>query len=333
MISNCCRPFASVEANRGRFDRTPRIAVTLGDPRGIGPEVVLRALRDPSPLDAEVLLVGPEGLATEDRELVSVGRWRTGGDAAEAGRLSYLAVERAVQLAIEDSVDAITTAPISKSAIASAGYSWPGHTEMLRDLTGAPLTVLCLAAERTPFGAALRVALVTGHMALRDVPKAYTVERLQQVARVTHADLRRWWGMTRPRLFVCAPNPHASDDGLFGDEEERVCTPAMEVLRGEGLEVSGPYPADTVFVRAMRGEADVVLAPYHDVGMTAIKTAVFGGAVNVTLGIPFPRTSPDHGTAFDIAGSGAADPSSMRAALEMAAHLARRAFDLSPRQR
>jgi 4-hydroxythreonine-4-phosphate dehydrogenase len=280
-----------------------------------------------APLDADVLLVGPEGLTgTEGRELVSVGRWKSGGDAAEAGRLSYLAVERAVQLASEGTIDAITTAPISKSALACAGYSWPGHTEMLRDLTGAPFTVLCLAAEETPLGAALRVALVTGHMALRDVPGAYTVTRLQQVARLTHADLRRWWGLARPRLSVCAFNPHASDDGLFGDEESRVCIPAIKELRDEGLDVSGPYPADTVFLQAMRGEADAVLAPYHDVGMTAIKTAAFGGAVNVTLGIPFPRTSPDHGTAFDIAGSGAADPSSMRAALEMAAHLARRSL-------
>ncbi|UCF21664.1 MAG: 4-hydroxythreonine-4-phosphate dehydrogenase PdxA [Gemmatimonadota bacterium] len=312
-------------------ERRPRIAVTLGDPRGIGPEVALRALREPAPLDADLVLIGPEGLTGKvGSDLVTVGRWPGSGDAALAGRLSYLAIERAVRMAAEGGVDAIVTAPISKSALAAAGHSWPGHTEMLRDLTGAPATALCLAAETTPLGFPLRVVLVTGHLALRDVPTAYTVERLLRVARLAHSDLGRWWGLSRPRLSVCALNPHASDDGLFGDEETRVCVPAIDRLRGEGLDVAGPDPADTVFVNAMRGAADAVLAPYHDVGMTAIKTAAFGGAVNVTLGLPFPRTSPAHGTAFDIAGSGTADPSSMRAALEMAARLARRALTSGP---
>ncbi len=313
------------------LERRPRIGVTLGDPRGIGPEVALRALKEPRPLDADVVFVGPEGITIYDNaDLVIVGRWAGSGDAAAAGRLSYLAIERAVQLASDGSVDAVVTAPISKSALAAAGYPWPGHTEMLRDLTGAPATALCLAAEKTPLGSPLRVVLVTGHLALRDVPAAYTLERLLEVARLAHNDLERWWGLSRPRLSVCAFNPHASDEGLFGDEEARICGPAIDRLRGEGLNVNGPYPADTVFLNAMRGAADAVLAPYHDVGMTAIKTAAFGGAVNVTLGLPFPRTSPDHGTAFDIAGSGAADPSSMRAALEMAAKLGRRVLTSGP---
>lgn len=307
----------------------PRIAVTLGDPRGIGPEVVARALREPGPLDADVILVGPAKLPeAAGFELLSVGDWRAGGGDEEAGRLSVFAIERAAALARDGEVDAIVTAPICKAAVAAAGYSWPGHTEMLRDMAGAPDTALCLAAEETPHGAPLRVVLVTGHMALSEVHAAYTIEQLVRTARLAHAGLTRWWGIERPRLAVCAFNPHASDDGLFGDEEARICAPAIARLRSEGVEARGPFPADTVFLRAMRGEADAVLAPYHDVGMVAIKTASFGGAVNVTLGLPFPRTSPDHGTAFDIAGTGRADPRSMRAALEMALHFARRSLTL-----
>ncbi len=309
--------------------KRPRIAITVGDPRGIGPEVAARALLEPGPIDADALLVGPEGLQEiEGLELLPIGRWRTGGSAQAAGELSVGAIERAVQLAQDGDVDAIVTAPINKSALAAAGYKWPGHTEMLRDLTGADLTALCLATDETSHGAPLRVVLVTCHMALAHVPRAYTADRLQAIARLAHADLGRWWGIERPRLAVCALNPHASDDGLFGDEEARICTPAIDRLRSEGLDLQGPFPADTVFVRAMRGEFDAVLAPYHDVGMVAIKTAAFGKAVNVTLGLPFPRTSPDHGTAFDIAGTGNADPSSMRAALEAAIAFSRRSLTL-----
>jgi 4-hydroxythreonine-4-phosphate dehydrogenase len=310
--------------------RRPKIAITLGDPRGIGPEVAVRALHGSPALDAEFVLVGPEGLGeTRGLELVSVGHWSADGGAQEAGSISAAAIERAVSLAAGGEVDAIVTAPICKPALAAAGHDWPGHTEMLRDLTGVPETALCLAAETTSLGSPLRVVLVTGHMALRLVPGAYTAERLSVIAHLADEGLRRWWGLERPRLAVCSLNPHASDDGLFGDEEERVCEPAIAGLRREGIDIDGPYPADTVFLRAMRGACDAVLAPYHDVGMAAIKTAAFGSAVNVTLGLPFPRTSPDHGTAFDIAGAGRADPASMRAALEAAVGFARRALTSS----
>lgn len=307
--------------------RQPKIAVTLGDPRGIGPEVAARAIQEPAPLEADVVIVGPDGLVdVEGAELQSVGAWEAGWGPREAGRVSVQALERATHLATTGAVDAIVTAPISKAALASAGYSWPGHTEMLRDLTGVEQTALCMAAQNTVQGGPLRVVLVTGHMALREVPAAYTVGCLCRAAHLTHDGLRRWWDLERPRLAVCAFNPHASDAGLFGDEEARICAPALARLRDEGIDAHGPFPADTVFVRAMRGEFDAVLAPYHDVGMVAVKTASFGGAVNVTLGLPFPRTSPDHGTAFDIAGTGRADPSSMRAALELAGDLARRSL-------
>ncbi|UCC73297.1 MAG: 4-hydroxythreonine-4-phosphate dehydrogenase PdxA [Gemmatimonadota bacterium] len=310
--------------------RRPRIAVTLGDPRGIGPEVAARATQGSPALDADVVFVGAEGLAaTQGLELIPIGRWQAAGGPEEAGRLATMAIERAVSLASAGDVDAIVTAPICKAALAAAGYAWPGHTEMLRDLVGVPETALCLAAETTPLGSPLRVVLVTGHMALRVVPEAYTVERLLTIARLSHEGLQRWWGLERPRLAVCALNPHASDDGLLGDEEVRVCAPAIAELRQAGIDVEGPYPADTVFLHAMRGGVDAVLAPYHDVGMAAIKTAAFGSAVNVTLGLPFPRTAPDHGTAFDIAGTGRADPASMRAALETAVRFARRALTSS----
>ena len=181
---------------------------------------------------------------------------------------------------------------------------------------------MMLAAEPDPkvlSAPVLRVVLVTTHVPLRDVPALLTVERVVRTGTVVERTLRDWWGIERPRIAVCALNPHAGESGLFGDEEDRVLSPAAQKLRA-----AGPLPADTVFVRAMRGEFDAVLAPYHDVGMTAIKVAAFGRAVNVTLGLPFPRTSPDHGTAFDIAGTGKADPSSMRAALELAVKLASR---------
>jgi 4-hydroxythreonine-4-phosphate dehydrogenase len=310
--------------------RRPRLAITLGDPRGIGPEITAKALREPAPIDAEVLVIGPEMPDSLGLDVYSIGRWSLEAGAAEAGRLSVAAIEHAVALALDGDVDAIVTAPINKAAIAAAGYRWPGHTEMLRDLVGAPETALCLAAETTRLGGALRVVLVTGHMALRQVPAAYTADRLRVIARLTHDGLRWLWGLNRPRIAVCAFNPHASDDGLFGDEEDRVCAPVIEQLRRAGMEISGPHPADTVFVRALGGAADAVLAPYHDVGMVAIKTAAFGRAVNVTLGLPFPRTSPDHGTAFDIAGTGRADSSSMRGALEAAVNFARHALTRRP---
>ncbi len=252
---------------------------------------------------------------------VPVGTWglgsgELGGDrsrAIRAGRLAGHAVEAAVHLALEGEVDAIVTAPAHKHALHLAGFPYPGHTEWLAHLAGGVDVAMMLASEE------LRVVLVTTHVPFRDVPALLTQERVIRAGRITGRALREWWGIPAPRIAVCAVNPHAGESGLFGDEEERVLRPAAEALGA-----AGPLPADTVFVRAMRGEFDAVLAPYHAVGMTAIKVAAFGRAVNVTLGLPFPRTSPDHGTAFDIAGQGRADPSSMRAALELAITLATR---------
>ena len=304
----------------------PRLAVTLGDPRGIGPEITAKALA--TRLDADITLIGAEDQIAGIAALrhISLGSWEQGMGAdsngglsdrartVRAGQIAGHGVETAARLALSGEVDAIVTAPAHKHALHLAGFPYPGHTEWLAELAGGVDVAMMLAAEE------LRVVLITTHVPLKAVPGLVTTERVVRTGEITTAALRRWWGMEQPRLAVCALNPHAGESGLFGDEDERVLRPAAERLGAVG-----PLPADTVFVRAMRGEFDAVLTPYHDVGMTAIKVAAFGRGVNVTLGLPFPRTSPDHGTALDIAGRDRADPGSMRAALELAVELAGRA--------
>lgn len=303
--------------------------MTLGDPRGVGPEVAFRAvaaLREEDP-EAAVVLVAPEPFVEHERWPAGVEAhavpWTPGTDDAAAGRAAARCIEEAVSLALAGKVAAVVTAPIHKPSLHAAGWDVPGHTEMLQRLTGAPVVGMLMAAERTRLGGALRVLLATTHLALRDVPDAVTADLLVSQADLLHGALRDLWRIPRPRLALCALNPHASDGGLFGDEEERVMAPAVARLRDAGVEIDGPLPADTVFARALAGGFDGVVAPYHDVGMAAFKTASFGAGVNVTLGLPFVRTSPDHGTAFDIAGTwGTADPSSMLEALRLAARLA-----------
>jgi 4-hydroxythreonine-4-phosphate dehydrogenase len=289
--------------------RRARLALTLGDPRGIGPEIVAKAIDDAGVRRVcDPVVVGPRGAGTDVDE--SVGSWMKAGDEAAAGRLAGLAIERAVQLALQGDVEGIVTGPIDKHALLEGGYADPGHTEMLARLTSSR-TAMMLASDR------LRVVLATTHVPLRDVPRTLSRAVIVEAARLTSAALRRWFGVDAPRIALCALNPHAGDGGRFGDEDDVLLAPAA---REAGLH--GPFPADTVFVRALRGEFDAVIAPYHDVGMTAIKVASFGEAVNVTLGLPFPRTSPDHGTALDIAGKGIASPASMVRAIVMCARIA-----------
>jgi 4-hydroxythreonine-4-phosphate dehydrogenase len=245
------------------------------------------------------------------------------GSEASAGRVSRAALEWAVAALTAGRADALVTGPIHKPAFRAAGVVEPGHTEFLQRLTGVPEVGMLMAAENTRFGGPLRVLLATTHLPLRAVPDRVTTPLLSSQIRLLDRCLREQWGFDAPRLALCALNPHASDGGLFGDEEARIMAPAVTSCRDAGIDVAGPLPADTVFTRALSGQFDAVVAPYHDVGMAAFKTVAFGGGVNVTLGLPFPRTSPDHGTAFDIAGTGRADSSSMLEALELATRLAR----------
>lgn len=298
-----------------------RLAVTLGDPRGIGAEVTAEAVAKLFARrgDVSAVLIGAEQAWTAPGTLETVGR--LDGTDAGAGRIAGHAIERAVALALAGEVDAVVTAPIHKGALRAAGYAEPGHTELLARLTGARPVGMLMAAEATRLGGPLRVLLATTHIALRNVPALVTTDLLVEQTSLLDRSLRASWAIAAPRIALCALNPHASDAGLFGDEEARVMTPAVERLHTAGVAVTGPIPADTVFARAIAGEFDAVVAPYHDVGMAPFKTVSFGSGVNVTLGLPFPRTSPDHGTAFDRAGRGTADASSMLEALELACRL------------
>ncbi|MEO8577646.1 MAG: 4-hydroxythreonine-4-phosphate dehydrogenase PdxA [Gemmatimonadales bacterium] len=296
---------------------TPRIAVTVGDPRGIGPEIIVKALADSRVGGrSDLVIVGPSGSGIDVDQ--KVGEWTVNGDAALAGSLAGKAIERAVDLAKRGAVQGIVTAPIDKSALLAGGYDFPGHTEMLAELTGAKVAMMLASVRENEIGSSpLRVVLATTHIALREVVDALTENVIVDAARITREGLRDWFGIANPRIALCALNPHAGDGGRFGDEDEQLLRPAAQKA---GIE--GPFPADTVFVKAIRGQFDAVIAPYHDVGMTAIKVASFGSAVNVTLGLPFPRTSPDHGTAIDIAGRNIADPSSFIEALLLCRRIA-----------
>jgi len=300
----------------------PRIAITVGDPRGVGPEIVSKVLEDP-PGGADYVVLGPEdSVVGLSYECVVLGKAEVGAGSSvsqvDAGRLVGLQVEEAASLALEKTVDAIVTGPAEKKAFQLAGYRYPGHTEWLGALAGGVDTTMMLVADK------LRVVLITTHLALSEVPAAVTRERVLRAASHTERALRDWWGLREPRLAVCALNPHAGDSGLFGVEDQEVLEPAAREIGAVG-----PLPADTVFVKALRGEFDAVLVPYHDVGMTAVKVAGFGKGVNVTLGLPFIRTAPDHGTALDIAGQGVADPGSMKQAVSLAVELCRRGMSRS----
>ena len=286
----------------------PRVAITVGDPAGIGPEIALAAAADPRVREVcEPIVMGPPpGLA------VAVGQV-----SAAAGQAAYDTLVAAVRAAERGDVDAIATAPVSKEAFALAGLPWKGHTDLLGHLTGSPFVAMMFESE------ALRVVLATVHVALRDVPSLITRDRIERTIALTARELPRF-GVVAPRLAVAALNPHAGEHGLMGTEDDDVLAPAVAASTAAGIEVSGPYPADTVFLRAHRGEFDAVIACYHDQGLIPVKLLAFGQAVNVTLGLPIVRTSVDHGTAFDIAGTGRADPGSMVAAVRLAARLASR---------
>jgi len=266
-------------------------------------------MEDPSVLEiCEPIAYGPvdiEAVAVFDRGRIS----------AAAGRAAYDAIVRAVEDATRGVIDAIATAPINKEAFAAAGLPWPGHTDLLAHLTGAKRVAMMFHAD------ALRVVLATVHVPLRRVPEVLTQSQLEDTIELAAAELPRF-GWPSPRLAVAGLNPHAGEHGLLGTEEDEVLLPAIAACAARGLDVRGPFPADTLFNRAMKGEFDAVIACYHDQGLIPIKLVAFGRAVNVTLGLPIIRTSVDHGTAFDIAGRGVADPSSLIEAVRLAARLA-----------
>jgi 4-hydroxythreonine-4-phosphate dehydrogenase len=285
----------------------PRVAITSGDPAGIGPEVAARAAADPRVLAAcePVIYSAPAG--TE---------YVPGVLSAEAGRAAYDIIVRAVSDARNAAIDAIATAPVNKEAFRLAGLPWSGHTDLLAHLTGASHVAMMFHSEP------LRVVLATVHVPLADVPRLLTRSVMEKTIALTARELPRF-DKIQPRIAVAGLNPHAGEHGLFGREDMEVIAPAIEVCRARGIDVTGPFPADTVFVRARKGDFDVVVACYHDQGLIPVKLLAFGQAVNVTLGLPIVRTSVDHGTAFDIAGKGVADPESMIAAVLLAARLAR----------
>jgi 4-hydroxythreonine-4-phosphate dehydrogenase len=323
----------------------PRIVLTSGEPAGVGPELCLALAR--AALPCELVCLADQALLEERARalklpvmLVPYGGTRAaaasrGGGTltvaheplARASRPGHLdpgnaryvlaLLERAVAGTLRGDYDAIVTAPVQKSVINEAGIAFTGHTEYFAErLKARPVMLLA--------NGSLRVALATTHLPLKDVPAALSTESLCATATILARELTRSFGIAAPRLAVCGLNPHAGEGGYLGDEEERVIAPAVALLRAAGLNVEGPLPADTVFVPQVLARFDAVLAMYHDQGLPVVKHAGFENAVNVTLGLPLLRTSPDHGTALDLAGSGRADCGSLRAALYLASELAAR---------
>jgi 4-hydroxythreonine-4-phosphate dehydrogenase len=307
------------------------LALTVGDPAGIGPEVVLRALASPDRPPVAVRVYGPVAALREraarfglphlapDVEAVDVplaSEVVLGVVSAAAGRAAAESVLRAARDARRRKVRALVTAPLNKESLAAAGYAWPGHTEMLAEAAGVSNVAMMFV------GGGLRVALLTIHLPLRAVADALTSAEVVRVVRLVHRELPRFRAAGR-RVALCGVNPHAGEGGRFGDEEQRLFAPAVRQLREEGLDVQGPFPADSLFARAARGEFDAVVAAYHDQGLIPVKLLAFGRAVNVTLGLPFVRTSVDHGTGFDIVEKGIADPGSLVEAMRVAVDLAK----------
>lgn len=324
-----------------------RIAITLGDVAGIGPEVTARALANPR-INASIhpVIYGPPAVwrrtldelkleSLWDVPCVSCGPFdaaevRPGANDPRAGAAAFDALLAATQACLAGEVDAIVTAPLSKAALHMAGHSYPGHTEILAEVCGVHDYAMMLyvppgPSVRGPYG--LGVVHVTLHTSIRSVPGLLSESAVLEKIRLIDGFMRDLTGAA-PQIGVCALNPHAGEEGLFGDEEPDLILPAVRAARAQGLDsVYGPYPADTLMKRAVDGEFDAVVAMYHDQGHIALKLVAFGKAVNVTLGLPIIRTSPSHGTAFDIAGKRKADPAGMTAAIDVAVALARRRAD------
>jgi len=323
----------------------PRIGITMGDPAGIGPEVVLKAVAEEEVQSiCRPVIIGNAQVLTHNARTLDLqcgyeivrqgekipdhadapliyhldnlsGYIEPGIESGDAGKAAASYIEAAVSLCASGSIDAIATAPINKRALFLGGYSFPGHTEFLASLTGTEEYAMGFIAAN------LRVVLLSTHVPLAEAIRLVRRDRIEKTIRLADRELHRW-GIERPRIAVAALNPHGAEGGLFGIEEVSEMSPAIEACRAvDNINVKGPFSADTVYLRASRGEFDAVIACYHDQAMIPVKCLSFGEAVNVTLGLPFIRTSVDHGTAFDIAGKGIAEHSSMIAAIKLAAEL------------
>ncbi len=318
-----------------------KLALTMGDPGGVGPEIIIRALASEEVRElCTAIVIGDRSVTEEALRLVdlplrlriiespdeshpsadvvelidvgALGEFEKGRATAEGGRACAAYVRKAVKLALDKKVDGIVTAPISKEALKMAGMKWPGHTEMLAELTGTDDYAMVLA------GGPLRVILVTIHTSLKSVPALITRANVLRTIRLA-LKACRMFGIELPRIGVAGLNPHAGEAGIFGDEEAREIIPAVEAAGKYGIPVAGPFPPDTIFHRAYKGDFDMVVCMYHDQGLIPLKMIAFDKGVNVTVGLPIIRTSPDHGTAYDIAWQGVANPSSMIEAIRVAA--------------
>ena len=322
----------------------PWIAVTSGEPGGVGPDLCLQLAAPRAAEIPRLVVLGDRTLLAERAHRlglsVSLRDWHPDQTPAAAtldvlhealavpaspGRLDpanapYVLrlLDRACDGCVRGEFAAMVTAPVHKGVINQAGIAFTGHTEYLAERTGTPQVVMMLA------GGGLRVALATTHLSLREVPDAITPVSLETTLRILHAEMQRKYGVAAPRILVAGLNPHAGEGGYLGREEIEVITPVLERLRSEGLHLLGPLPADTMFTPPILAQGDCVLAMYHDQGLTALKYASFGHGINVTLGLPIIRTSVDHGTALDLAGSGKADPGSLFVAVEQACEMAAR---------
>ena len=324
----------------------PLVGITMGDPCGIGAEVVVKALADPDIralgrfiiYGVEELLEGAadaanlrpfwfgvssdeavridSGVVVVDFEEYPAGFWMNARPTAAGGKASIVFLETAIQAARDGIVGAIVTAPIHKTSWKLAGCRFPGHTEFLADRFKTKRVTMAF------IGGGLRIALASGHIGLLELRNRFTLGMVFQAIDLLHEALIRWFGIAHPRIAVAGLNPHAGENGRFGDEEKRVIEPAIEMARNAGITVEGPLPADTLFTPKLRSKFDGIVAMYHDQGLIPVKMLAFDTAVNVTLGLPTIRTSPDHGTAFDISGTNRADPGSMKEAIRLACQLA-----------
>jgi 4-hydroxythreonine-4-phosphate dehydrogenase len=326
--------------------RRPRIAVSAGEPAGIGPDIVLAAAAQETDAGADLIVIADRAMLERRAQLLgltlSFAAWDDPDAGAGDGRTVRVlheplaaevtpgkgdprnaagvlgALRRAAEGCLAGDFDAMVTAPVNKAVIADSGVPFSGHTEYLAELTGTPQVVMLLAAGT------LRVALATTHLPLAAVPAAVSRAPLLEILRILHGDLRRRFAIDAPRISVLGLNPHAGEGGHLGHEDDAIIAPAIRAAQAEGIDASGPWPADTAFNRALAEKTDAYLAMYHDQGLPVLKYASFGAAVNITLGLPLIRTSVDHGTAFDIAGTGRADGGSFKAALDLAIELARK---------